>query len=63
MSLIINKDGGVSMSVTSAAGNNGMLLTDKKNLNDGKWHFVDVSHAKTRLAIEVLTVGTLFCLR
>ena len=63
MSLIINKDGAVSMSITSAAGNNGMLLADKKNLNDGKWHLVDVSHTRTRLVIEILIIGNSFCLR
>ena len=46
--MIINDDGAVSMSLKSAAGNSGMLVTDKKNLNDGKWHTVDVSHDRTR---------------
>ena len=56
MSVIINADGAVTMSIVSAAGNTVMLVTDKKNLNDGKWHHVDLTHAKTRSVHKIYMI-------
>ena len=36
------------MSVKSGPGNNGILVTDKKSLNDGKWHLVVVSYSGSK---------------